>query len=146
MARMPRPTSALIVDDETHVRVYMKILLKQLGVTTIWEAAEGYAAIEQASEHKPDVVLLDINLPQLNGLEVLARMKAANPNVHVIVVSVESKPETLVQARELGADAYVLKHLPRAKVLSMLSDVFDEIAAGPKDKGPADAGGTGAPA
>lgn len=127
---MPRPVTALIVDDEPHVHVYLRILLKQLGIQTVWDAAEGYAAIEMAAEHKPDVVLLDINLPQLGGLEVLAKLKEAHPTMHVVVVSVESKPETLVQAHELGADGYVLKHLPRAKVLQKLSELFDAIAEG----------------
>lgn len=125
---MPRPVSALIVDDETHVHVYLRILLKQLGVSTVWDAQDGHVALELAAEHKPDVVLLDMNLPQISGLEVLAKLKIANPKVHVIIVSVESKPETLVQARELGADAYVLKHLPRTKILQMLSEAFDSIA------------------
>jgi DNA-binding NarL/FixJ family response regulator len=124
---MPRPLTALIVDDEPHVHVYLRILLKQLGVETVWDAAEGYAAIELAAAHNPDVVLLDVNLPHLNGMEVLAKLKAANPRMYVIVVSVESKPETLVQANELGADGYVLKHLPRAKVLEKLSEVFDRF-------------------
>jgi DNA-binding NarL/FixJ family response regulator len=123
-----RPATALIVDDEPHVHVYLKILLKQLGVGTVWDAAEGHTALELAAEHKPDVVLLDINLPNIGGLELLAKLKAANPSLHVIVISVESKPETLVQAHDLGADAYVLKHLPRGKVLQMLSDTFDAIA------------------
>jgi len=133
---MPRPSTALIVDDETHVHVYLKILLKQLGIETVWDAAEGYAALELAAAHKPDIVLLDMNLPQLGGLEVLAKLKEAHPRMHVIIVSVESKPETIVQARELGADAYLLKHLPRAKVLQMLSEVFDSIAESTGD-GPA---------
>jgi DNA-binding NarL/FixJ family response regulator len=125
---MPRPANALIVDDEPHVHVYLKILLRQLGIHTVWDAAEGHTALELAAAHKPDVVLLDMNLPQISGLELLAKLKAANPQIHVIIVSVESKPETLVQAHDLGADAYVLKHLPRAKILQMLSETFDAIA------------------
>lgn len=125
---MPRPVSALIVDDEAHVHVYLRILLKQLGVATVWDASDGHAALELAAAHKPDVILLDMNLPQISGLEVLAKLKIANPKTHVIIVSVESKPETLVHARELGADAYVLKHLPRTKILQMLKEAFDTIA------------------
>jgi len=127
---MPRPATALIVDDEPHVLVYLRILLKQLGVDTVWDAAEGYAALEQVAAHKPDVVLLDINLPQIGGLEVLEKIKATHPKMPVILVSVVSKIETVIRARELGADAYVLKHLPRAKVLQLLSDAFDKIAEG----------------
>ena len=66
---MPRPANALIVDDESHVRVLLRVLLKQLGIETVWEAADGSAALEQATAHKPDVILLDINLPQVGGLE-----------------------------------------------------------------------------
>ncbi len=133
---MARPVSALIVDDEPHVHVYLRILLKQLGVATVWDAAEGHAAIELAAEHNPDVVLLDVNIPHLNGLEVLARLKAAHPKMRVIIVSVESKPETLVQANELGADGYVLKHLPRVKVLQKLSEVFDGFIDDPSGDAP----------
>jgi two-component system, chemotaxis family, chemotaxis protein CheY len=64
---MPRPATALIVDDERHVHVYLRLLLKKLGVETVWDAAEGHTALELAAMHKPDVVLLDINLPQVSG-------------------------------------------------------------------------------
>ena len=62
----------LSVDDEAHVRVLIRVLLKQLGIETVWEAADGTEALEKAAAHKPDVILLDINLPQVGGLEVLA--------------------------------------------------------------------------
>jgi DNA-binding NarL/FixJ family response regulator len=125
---MPRPKNALIVDDEAHVRVLIRVLLKQLGVEMVWEAADGSAAIEQAQAHKPDVILLDINLPQVGGLEVLAKLKAAHPAIPVIVVSSQSTMKTVMQARELGAETYVLKHAPKSEVLQMLSDAFDNIA------------------
>ena len=135
---MPRPVTALIVDDEPHVHVYLRILLKKLGIETVWDAAEGYAALEMAAAHNPDVVLLDVNLPHLGGLEVLARLKKAHPGMHVVVVSVESKPETMVEASELGADGYVLKHFSRENVLQKLSEILDRIA------GPAGADAAGA--
>jgi DNA-binding NarL/FixJ family response regulator len=126
---MPRPSNALIVDDEAHVRVLIRILLKQLGIETVWEAADGAGALEQAAAHTPDVVLLDINLPQVGGLEVLAKLKAAHPSIPVIIVSSQSTMKTVMQTRELGAEAYVLKHAPKSEVLQMLSDAFDNIAA-----------------
>ena len=127
---MPRPVNALIVDDEAHVRVLIRMLLKQLGIETVWEAADGASALDQASAHKPNVILLDINLPQVGGLEVLAKLKAAHPSIPVIIVSSQSTMKTVIQTRELGAEAYVLKHAPKAEVLQMLSDAFDNIAAG----------------
>jgi DNA-binding NarL/FixJ family response regulator len=133
---MPRPTNALIVDDEAHVRVLIRVLLKQLGIETVWEAPDGATALEKAAAHKPDVVLLDINLPQVGGLEVLAKLKAAHPKIPVIIVSSQSTMKTVIQTRELGAEAYVLKHAPKSEVLQMLSDAFDNIAATSEDAAP----------
>ncbi len=126
---MPRPVNALIVDDEAHVRVLIRMLLKQLGIETVWEAADGASALDQAAAHRPNVILLDINLPQVGGLEVLAKLKAAHPSIPVIIVSSQSTMKTVIQTRELGAEAYVLKHAPKSEVLQMLSDAFDNIAA-----------------
>ena len=68
---MARPTSALIVEDEPHVRVFVRLLLKEVGITTPWEAADGTQALAMVAEHQPELVMLDINLPMMNGLEVL---------------------------------------------------------------------------
>ena len=134
---MPRPTNALIVDDEPHVRVLVRVLLKQLGIETVWEAADGAEALEKAAAHKPHVILLDINLPQVGGLEVLAKLKAAHPEIPVIIVSSQSTMKTVIQTRELGAEAYVLKHAPKAEVLQMLSEAFDNIAGNSDGAAPA---------
>jgi DNA-binding NarL/FixJ family response regulator len=142
---MPRPVNALIIDDEYHVRVVFRVLLKQLGIETVWEAGDGSTALEQAAEHLPQVVLLDINLPQMGGLEVLARLKAAHPSMPVIIVSSQSTMKTVIQARERGAEAYVLKHAPQAEVLQMISDAFDNIAA-QTDAAAAEEAGDGKPA
>jgi len=142
---MPRPTNALIVDDEAHVRVLIRVLLKQLGIETVWEAPDGATALEKAEAHKPDVVLLDINLPQVGGLEVLAKLKAAHPAIPVIIVSSQSTMKTVIQTRELGAEAYVLKHAPKSEVLQMLSDAFDSIAEKTGDAAPEGSEPTPAP-
>jgi two-component system chemotaxis response regulator CheY len=128
---MPRPTTALIVDDEAHVRVLIRMLVKQLGIETVWDAADGNEALEKAAAHKPQVILLDINLPQIGGLEVLAKLRAAHPEIPVIIVSSQSTMKTVIQTRELGAEAYVLKHAPKSEVLQMLSDAFDNIGEAP---------------
>ncbi len=143
---MPRPVNALIVDDEAHVRVLLCALLKQLGVRTTWEAADGTAGMAQVGLHNPEVVLLDINLPEINGLEVLAKLKAEYPKLPVIVVSAQTTVRTLNKARELGADGYVVKYAAKSEVLQTLSDALDkiggvapklEIEEGDKPKAPA---------
>ena len=131
---MPRPVNALIVDDEPHVRVLIKALLKQLGITMVWEAGDGTAALEMAKANKPNVILLDINLPQMGGLQVLGKLKEALPEIPVVIVSSQSTMKTVMQTRELGAVAYVLKHAPKSEVLQMLSDAFDSLAEEPEDE------------
>jgi DNA-binding NarL/FixJ family response regulator len=125
---MPRPVTALIIEDEPHVIVLLRGLLKQLGIETIWDAPDGAAGLVEAAARKPDVVLLDLNLPQVDGLVILQKLKAAHPKLPVIVVSAQSTVRTINRARELGAVQFVVKHLAKADVLQLLSDAFDSIA------------------
>ncbi len=125
---MPPPANALIVDDEPHVVVFLTALVKQLGVATVWDAADGAAALEQVAARKPAVVLLDLNLPQVDGLHVLEKLKADYPNLPVIVVTAQSTVKTFDRAIELGARAYVLKYGAKSEVLRQLSEAFDRIA------------------
>ncbi len=136
---MPRPVNALIVDDEPHVLVLLRALLGQLGVKTIWEAADGQAALDKAASQKPEVVLLDINLPQIGGLEVLAKLKADHPSLPVIIVSAQATLKTFERARALGAEGYVVKHAPKSEVLQMLADALDKIGGMPAEKAGGDA-------
>jgi DNA-binding NarL/FixJ family response regulator len=135
---MPRPANALIIDDEAHVRVLLAAILKQLGVRTVWEAEDGASGIEKAAQQKPDFVLLDLNLPQMSGLEVLEKLKAANPATPVIVVSAQSTVRTVNRVKELGAEGYVVKYSHKAELTQMISDLLDEFSERPSDKQIAD--------
>jgi DNA-binding NarL/FixJ family response regulator len=143
---MPRPANALIIDDEAHVRVLLVALLRQLDIRTTWEAPDGTAGMAQASVHNPDVVLLDINLPEISGLDVLARLKAEHPKMPVIIVSAQSTVRTLDRARELGAEGFVVKYAAKAEVLQMLSDALDKIAGVPAKEAKEDGEKPAAPA
>jgi DNA-binding NarL/FixJ family response regulator len=137
---MGRPNSALVVDDEPHVVLLLRGLLKQLGVATIWEALDGTDAIAKASANKPDLVLLDLNLPPGDGFQVLEKLKLEHPSMHVIIVSAQSTLRTLKRARELGADGFVVKYAPKSDVLRMLSEVFDSLAGKKPETAPDEAG------
>jgi DNA-binding response OmpR family regulator len=127
---MPRPASALIIDDEVHVRVFLTAILKQLGIRTIWAAPDGPTGLELASQNKPDFVLLDLNLPEVTGFDVLQKLKALYPKLPVIVVSAQSTVRTIDRVRELGADGYVVKYAAKSEVLQMILDVLDRITGG----------------
>lgn len=126
---MPRPTNALIVEDEAHVRVFLRLLLKDCGIENVWEAADGAQGLAMVESHRPELVLLDINLPVMNGMEVLRFIQEEkHPGLPVVMVSSESAIKTVRDAVRLGAIAYILKHSDRAEALAMLSEALDGLA------------------
>ena len=127
--RMARPTSALIIDDEAHVRVYLRMLLQSVGIATIWEAADGKQALELYALHRPPVVLLDLAMPVMGGEQVLRDLHAIDPDVAVIIVTSQSSLKTVQAIHQLGAIAYLLKHTPREQMAKTLNEALDSIDA-----------------
>ena len=124
---MARPTSALIVDDEAHVRVYLRMLLQSLGVPTVWEASDGKEAVELYALHRPQVVLLDLAMPVVAGEQVFRDLQAIDPDVAVIVVTSQSSLKSVQAIHELGAIAYLLKHTPREQMEKTLNEALDSL-------------------
>lgn len=125
---MPRPTNALIVDDEAHVRQFVKLLLKQQGIEQTWEAANGTQALAMVAQHNPELVMLDINLPLMSGLEVLGALTQERRRRPVIMLTSQSSMKTVLECVRLGATAYILKHSPRAEAVKALADALDGLA------------------
>ena len=124
---MAAPTSALIVDDEPHVRVYLRLLLGELGVQTFWEVGDGPSALTAVAEHAPELVVLDLNLPLMGGLEVLQNLSETRPEMPVVVVSSQTGSSTVVECQRRGAAGYVLKHSPRTVALAAFREVLDGL-------------------
>jgi DNA-binding NtrC family response regulator len=99
--------SVLIVDDEIAVRECIKMILKNDYEVFLAKNAE--EAFSQIKEHSPDVILLDITLPGLDGLKVLERIKQNNPNITVVMVSAALTEKTALEANKLGAYSSVTK-------------------------------------
>lgn len=132
---MARPTNALIVDDEPHVRMFARMLLREIGITEVWEAADGAKAVEFLNEHEPELMLLDINMPNMNGMELLQELHGAGWDVPVIVLTSESAMKTVQDAAALGACGYILKHSPKQEALKSLRELVDGLA---EEEPPAD--------
>lgn len=126
---MPRPTNALIVDDEAHVRVYVRVLLRELGIVDVWEASNGVEAIEQLNAHEPELLLLDVNLPLMGGIEVLRELQGAGWDMPVVMMTAASSMKTVKEAAELGARGYLLKQSPKEESLARLREILDDLAA-----------------
>ncbi len=100
----------IIADDHKMVREGIKQLLELDGeIEVIGEADNGNECIELINKLKPNVTLLDINMPDKNGLEVLEEVKAVNKKEKIILLTIHNEIEYLIKAKEIGIDGYVLK-------------------------------------
>jgi DNA-binding NarL/FixJ family response regulator len=114
----------LIVDDHPLFRQGIRWSLETEGdMEVVGEAANGQEAIKHTDRLMPDVALVDVNLPGLNGLEVARVIKRHNPQVNVIIVSVYDEDEHLYQATKVGASAYSSKDVNPAELITMIRQV-----------------------
>jgi DNA-binding NarL/FixJ family response regulator len=114
----------LLADDHTLVRAGIRALLEKLpGVTVAGEASDGREVIDLIKAHQPDVVLMDISMPGLNGLQALARITRDFPEVRVIILSMHHNDEYVIQALKSGASGYLLKRAATAELPVALKSV-----------------------
>lgn len=102
--------NVMIADDHSMIREGLKQLLELEGdFKVIAEACDGVDCLDKLSEVKPDILLLDINMPNMNGLEVLQKMKDKKMKVKVLVLTVHNEVEYLLKAVDIGVNGYLLK-------------------------------------
>jgi DNA-binding NarL/FixJ family response regulator len=117
-----RKIRVLIVDDHPMVRDGLASMLEG-EVGELVQAGNGEEALSRVRERRPDLVLLDLQLPDLDGLTVLQRLKALAPETSVIIVTMHDAPEFIRRAVELGAAGYVLKGITRRELVATVSAV-----------------------
>lgn len=117
----------LLVDDELHIRKYMTLLLRQLGSPVIIEATNGEEAIMAFERDKPDLVLLDVNMPKIDGIETLRRLKQLDPDCAVVMLTSLANRETIEQALELGAANYIRKDTPKEAIAQSLAETIETV-------------------
>jgi DNA-binding NarL/FixJ family response regulator len=119
------PIRILIVDDQPRARKSVKALLSTWQrAGEIYEAGNGREAVQRARECQPDVVLMDVRMPEVDGLKATVQIKALWPRIKVVVLSMHL--EYRVEALAVGADAFVGKGEPADRLLAVLADVVDE--------------------
>ncbi len=114
----------MLVDDHTIVREGIRhVLTATPGVEVVAEAGDGEAALRLAEETRPDIVVLDLSLPGAGGLEVTARLRAALPEIRVLILSVHDHPEYVLGAVRAGAQGYLRKDTSPAELREALRAV-----------------------
>ena len=104
--------SVLLVEDQCLVRSGLRALLDQeADIRVIGEAEDGEQAVKMATELQPDLVLMDIKLPKMDGIEATRQIKEGNGDVEVLVLSAYEDDESVFQAIQAGASGYVLKDI-----------------------------------
>jgi two-component system chemotaxis response regulator CheY len=117
----------LLVDDEAHIRKYVGLILRQIGHPALVEAANGLEAIDAYQRENPDLVLLDVNMPLMDGIETLKRLKEIDPDCVVIMLTSLANRQTVDQAAELGAANYIRKDTPKEEIAKGLAETIDAI-------------------
>ena len=112
-----KPT-VLVIDDELQIRRLLRVCLEANGHRVL-EAANGQEGISEAAQHRPDVVLLDLGLPDMDGVTVLKRLREWS-HVPVVVLSVRDREEDKIKALDNGADDYVTKPFATGELLARL--------------------------
>lgn len=117
----------MLVDDQRLFREGVKSLLQGHDkVQVVAEAGDGATALVQAAEHAPDVILLDLKMPGMDGMECCRHLKAQSPTARIIILTVSKELASIVEAMKAGASGYLTKDTPSDKVLETVVRVYNE--------------------
>jgi len=113
-------TSVLVVDDAMFMRTMLKRLLTEAGFEVAGEAENGQMAVERYQELKPDVVMMDITMPKMDGLEALKEIMKIDPEAKVVMCTALGQERTVMEAVQTGAKDYIIKPFKADNVLEVL--------------------------
>ena len=118
----------LIVDDSFYMRTMLKNMLTDAGYEVVGEAANGAQALEMAASTSPDLITLDVILPDNTGLDVLKSLRQSQPNAKVVMCSAVGQEVIVTEAIENGALAYIVKPFSEEKVLEIVGSALGDSA------------------
>jgi NarL family two-component system response regulator LiaR len=122
----PKTTRILLVDDHPLVRQALRdVLAKESDLEVVGEADNGQEAIDMTERYQPDVVIMDIGMPVMTGVEATNRIKAAQPNVAILILTVHADIETIFSILQAGASGYLLKSVFGPEVVHTVRAVMN---------------------
>jgi two-component system chemotaxis response regulator CheY len=127
----PTDLKFLIVDDFSTMRRIIRGLLKEMGCHNADEAEDGNIALQMMKTQKFDFVVSDINMPNMNGFDLLAAIKADDglKHVPVLMVTAEARKDDIVRAAQMGASGYIVKPFTKATLEEKVQKIMQKLAA-----------------
>lgn len=122
---MSIPNSILIVDDEQHIRLYIKMILTDMGVQDFREANNGIEALESYQAERPDAVLMDVNMSGMGGLETLEKLMELDPSAFVVMLTSAATREVVEECVSRGAKQYIRKDTSKEDIAKILTTAFE---------------------
>lgn len=116
----------LLVDDAAFMRKVIKDTLSKNGYTDLHEAVDGADAVEKFTELAPDLVIMDITMPNMDGLEALKAMKAKNPACNVVMCSAMGQEAMVIEAIQSGAKDFIVKPFKPDRIMKTVSSIVGE--------------------
>jgi two-component system chemotaxis response regulator CheY len=127
----PSDLKFLVVDDFSTMRRIVRGLLKEMGCNNVEEAEDGVVALQMLKSHRFDFVVSDINMPNMNGFDLLKALKADNSLKHipVLMVTAEARKEDILLAAQSGAAGYIVKPFTKATLEEKVTKIMQKLAA-----------------
>lgn len=117
-------TKVLIVDDNDLMRALLRGILRHEDYQIIGEAKNGLAAIDFVAHDKPDLICMDVMMPEMNGLEALQKIKTAHPEISVVMITANPSVENVQESIKNGANGFIVKPFNAGKVLDTLRNAL----------------------
>jgi two-component system chemotaxis response regulator CheY len=117
----------LIVDDNDMTRETLRVILRSEGYSVVGEAIDGDHAVDMAEKLKPDLILLDVLMPKVSGIEALRNIRLVLPHVKVLMVTSNKDQETVAEAVKIGISGYIVKPFNAKKVLDVVAVIAHQI-------------------
>ena len=118
----------LIVDDAAFMRLTIGKIMEPEGHTIVAEAATGIEAVEKFAMFKPDVTILDITMPEMNGIEALKRIKILDPKAKIVICTAMGQKSMVAKAVELGAEEFIVKPFENKDLIAAVKKVMAKTA------------------
>jgi two-component system chemotaxis response regulator CheY len=124
---MNKNVSILLIDDNDITREVLRVVLRGEGYNVVGEATDGGSGLEMALKLRPDIILLDVVMPKISGLEILPKMKDLVPEARILMVTANKDQETVSEAVKAGIHGFIVKPFNAQKIIETVAGVVAKM-------------------